>query len=442
MNYEEALHYLDSIQRTGMSFGVARMEILAQRMGNLERFLKFIHVAGTNGKGSTCVFCASALEEAGYKVGLFTSPHLIRFNERFQVNRRPIPDNLLAEGVAAIRPHIEAARSDGPDAVPTCFEALTALALWYFAREKVDWVVCETGMGGRLDATNIIAPAVSVITSISLDHTRWLGATTPEIAREKAGIIKSGVPVIAAPHDKEALEVIRAVAMSQNAPLTVPGLDTEETDGGIRRGKQHARLNGTEYLLGLAGPHQVDNAACALAALQSLTGRNLAVITAPCIERGFERAQWPARFQVLQDDPPLILDGAHNAAAAIQLLDTWRSFYGATRFDLVCGFLADKDYAAMLRVLLPQAARVSLVGLSSERGATPAQLRACCGSLPAQEYAGVVAAWPEIIARAQFAPTLICGSLYLAGEILACLEKRTNQLQPNERLEPVAALAG
>jgi dihydrofolate synthase/folylpolyglutamate synthase len=439
MTFEEALTYLGSIQRVGMSLGTARMERLAQRMGRPDRELKFIHIAGTNGKGSTSAFCAQMLQEAGYRVGLFTSPHLIQINERVQINRTPIADEAIAEGMAALRPLIEAARAEGEDAVPTYFEALTALALWYFARQRVDWVVWETGLGGLMDSTNIVTPRMCILTSISLDHEKWLGATVPEIAAQKAGIIKPGVPAVVSARDPQAVAVFEARARELGAPLLILGRDFSVHSGGTGPEGQRAVLDGTELALGLIGFHQVDNAAGARAALGWLRERAEVEITDGQIADGLRRTRWMGRFEVLQSDPPFVVDGGHNLDGVRMAIETWRACYGALAYELVCGFVDGKNHAALLGFLLPQASRVTLVGLASHRSTDPNKLAELCGDKPVVVEESLSAAWPRIAQRALVTPTFVCGSLFLVGELLALREGRGHQLLLNERLDAVAA---
>ena len=396
-SYEEALAYLGQIRRTGVKLGLKNMQTLAARMGNLEKDLKFIHIAGTNGKGSTAAFCAQCLQEAGYKVGLFTSPHLIALEERIQINREPLPSEKLTEGLGLLRSITETMAEEGEENAPSFFEIMTALALWYFHQEKVDWVVWETGLGGRLDSTNIVTPEVCVITNVSFEHTAILGSTLEKIAEEKAGIIKPGVPIITSAEQPEVLAVILNRADQKGAPLTILS-ENQCSDLGMTNGQQKALLENKTYTLGLAGPHQVQNAACARGALQILQQRKKCELKEEEIARGLKNAFWTGRFQLVQNDPPWVVDGAHNLAGIEQLVQTWRAAYGSLKYNLVCGFLIDKDPQTILKLLLPQAAQLTFVGVASDRSLTQEALEKL---LPerAQVFPRLQDAWSPFLSR-------------------------------------------
>ena len=266
MTYIDALAYLGQTRRFGMKLGLDPMRELARALGNPQDKLRFIHIAGTNGKGSTAAFCESCLRAAGFRVGLYTSPHLVSVRERIQIDRVPISEADFAEGMTLLREILDGQQ----DHEATFFELMTALALWYFAHEKVGWVVWETGLGGRLDATNIVRPEVCIITNIGLDHQQYLGDSLADIAREKAGIIKAQVPVITAVERGEAANIIfdeieRKHCLSSHIKYT-----SEVADRGIRNGKQTALIGRNEFTLGLMGSHQVENAACAVGAMEAL----------------------------------------------------------------------------------------------------------------------------------------------------------------------------
>ena len=420
MNFADAIQHLGQARRFGMKLGLEPMQIMAERLGRPQDSLRFIHLAGSNGKGSTAAFIESCLRMAGYRVGLYTSPHLVSIRERIQVNHQPISEAAFGEGMGAV---LSAAEGE-----PTFFELMTALALWYFAREKVDWVVWETGLGGRLDATNIVRPAVSVITSITLEHTQYLGSTRGEIAREKAGILKPGVPVISGA-DGEADQVIRDVAGTAGAPYHHVS-DEQPKDLGLRLGKQWAQLRGREYELGLLGGHQVRNAACAAAAVR------LAGAAGPeALARGLAGTTWPGRFQIVSESPPIVLDGAHNTAAMESLLETWRAFLADRRLDparahLVFGAVADKDVGGMAGLLAPAFASITLVRLANERSADPRELAPRFGHVRCRVLDSL-SDWRSPAAE----PVLVTGSLFLVGEMLARLTGADDDLRLNERLE-------
>lgn len=436
MTYDEAISFLRQVRRFGVKLGLENIEELVRRQGNPQQRMRFIHIAGTNGKGSTAAFCASILREAGFRVGLYTSPHLVTLRERIQVNGVPMSKEAVAEGLSELREHITAVEQVPGCAAPTFFEVLTGLALWHFTRNEVEWVVWETGLGGRLDATNIVTPEVSIITNISLDHTAHLGSRIEKIAYEKSGIIKPGVPVVTAAQTPAVLEVITSAAMRQKSFLCLIGLDVSATDGGIRDGKQVAVIDGEDYTLGLLGAHQVENAACAVAAIRQIEAASIhpQKSFATAIREGLKNVSWPGRFEVLRNDPPCVIDGAHNPAALDRLLATWRACYGKQRYHLICGFLSDKEYEVMFPLLVNQAARVTLVSIQNERALAPAKLVPFCGAVPVRVSSTLAEIWPELEKGFPHEPTLLTGSLFLVGEVLALRSGRSHQLALNERL--------
>ncbi len=435
MTYPDALSYLGQARRFGMKLGLEPMRHFAREMGNPQAGLRFIHLAGTNGKGSTAAFCESCLRAAGFRVGLYTSPHLVSVRERIQIDRQPISEPDFAEGMTVVRKIVE----EQVDGEATFFELTTAIALWYFGREKVDWVVWETGLGGRLDATNIVRPEVCIITNIGLDHQQYLGETLAAIAAEKAGIIKPGVPVISAVELGAASEIIAETARAEGSPLTLIHRDRKVEDLGLRRNRQLARLDGREFALGLVGPHQVANAACAVAAMHQLKIREDA------IARGLESTVWPGRFEILSEKPLIVLDGAHNPAGMAMLVETWRGFlaarYGGSagetqaRTRLIFASVADKDISEMAQLLRPLAREVWLVRLANERSADPSQLVSSFSGLRCACYDSVSALWQEMVSADPESLTLITGSLFLVGEMLAQGRGNAREYSLNERLE-------
>jgi dihydrofolate synthase/folylpolyglutamate synthase len=426
MTYLEATNQLGATRRFGMKLGLDPMRLLASRLGDPQERLRFIHLAGTNGKGSTAAFCESCLRAGGARVGLYTSPHLVSVRERIQIDRVPIPESDFARGMEAV---LAAAEGE-----PTFFELITGLALWHFAREKVEWIVWETGLGGRLDATNIVRPETSVITNIGLDHTQYLGTTLGEIAREKAGIIKPGVPVISGVAAGEAADIVTAESRRLNAPLHMVSEEMPAENLGLREGRQMARLDGRDYTLGLIGGHQVGNAACALTALRQLPEP----VTPDAIARGLAATSWVGRFQIVSETPLTVLDGAHNTEAMDRLLQTWREFLAGRgrageRAHLLFASVSDKDISALARLLLPHVAEVTLARLQNERSAEPAEL--------ARHFAGVPVHVVESVAEfhpSASRPVLATGSLFLIGEMLARGADTRNEFRLNERLETPA----
>jgi len=400
------LDWLYGTQLYGMKPGLDNTRRLLEETGLPGAGVRFLHVAGTNGKGSTCAFMHSMLGAAGVRAGLFTSPHLVRFNERIRDTEREITDAEIESGLARIRALVADWQPH-----PTFFEITLALALDWFQARGLEWVVLETGLGGRLDATNVVTPEVAVITRIGMDHMAQLGGTLAEIAAEKAGIIKPGVPVVTGPQEPEALRVIKSAARSKKAPLIVVD----------------APLN--EVPLGLSGPHQGWNAALAVAALRE-TGLPLPALV---MEQGLRETVWPARFQSFGQGR-VILDGAHNPDAARALAEAWRAAFPGENAVVVFGGSSGKDHAETLLPLMEISARWVLTGFDSPRSVPLPVLEeaflAAGGEARLCEQARTL---PEALALASRhgARVLICGSLFLAGEYLALRAQERHQ--PSEQ---------
>ena len=396
-SYTEAIHWLYSTQAAGIKLGLENVRRLLDGLGNPHRQLACIHVAGTNGKGSVSAMLDSVGRAAGSRTGLYTSPHLVRFNERIQVSGQPITDDEVLAGLNVIREAI--ARSG---CIPTFFEITTALGFLHFFTQRVDLAIMETGLGGRLDATNLITPLVSVITSIDLDHQKILGDSRAKIAREKAGIIKPGVPVVSIAQTADVREVIDEVAASLSSPVTY----TMEPI--------------TDLQIGLTGSHQQLNAAVARDALAvAKLG-----ISSDALKTGLKSVFWPGRFQDLGDR--LTIDGAHNLAASQRLVETWRECYPGVSPTIVFGGLRDKDLDQMLSALAPIAARFFLVPVKNPRAEHPANIRVPSG------ISGVV--FPEVQEAVEAAkklaePILVTGSLFLVGEVLSWIQPQLGQFQ-------------
>jgi dihydrofolate synthase/folylpolyglutamate synthase len=398
MLYPQAIEFLYDLRLFGMKLGLDNPRRLAAAAGNPQHQLRFIHVAGTNGKGSTCAMLESIYRASGRRVGLFTSPHLVSFAERIQVDRLPISRDDVARLTEAIRPLID---SLGAEARPTFFEAVTVMALQYFARQKCDLVVWETGLGGRLDATAIVTPLASVITNVQLDHQKWLGNTVPEIAREKAGIIKPGIPVITSASDPEALAVISRIAQEQQSPLTV-----------VTRPE-------TELEIGLEGEHQKINAALARATVRVLAPQLPAADSA--LRAGLKNVRWAGRLQVVErpGGGTVLLDGAHNPAGAQTLAAALRERSGPRLPALVLGIMRDKDCAAICEILAPLAGKIFISALYGERGADPPTLAGFCRK--ANAAAPIVLCRNAADALKQTADepfVVVTGSLYLVGDAM------------------------
>jgi dihydrofolate synthase/folylpolyglutamate synthase len=382
--YQAALDYLFSFvdfSRTHQqnlapeNFDLSRMRALMSALDNPERNYNIIHVAGTKGKGSVSAFCATALQEAGLKTGLFTSPHLKDFEERIQINREVIPRDELVNMIEKIRPYVAK--------VPwlTTFEISTALAFWYFARQTVDIAVFEVGLGGRLDATNVITPLASVITSISRDHTYVLGDSLTAIATEKGGIIKPGIPVVLAPQRPEPLKTLTEIAIERNSPLTKVGQDFQYSiESRSLNGQTFSLWQATEpdqkavcLEIPLLGDHQVENAATAYATLQIVKGTGIK-ISEENIQQGLAKTIWAGRFEILQREPPVIIDAAHNAYSARALRDTLDLYYPNMPMILITGMSAEKDVHGMIEAWLPRTAHIIATQSGHPRAIPPDEL--------------------------------------------------------------------
>ena len=460
VNYPEAIQFLYGLQMFGANFGLETTRRLAARAGNPQEKLRFIHVAGTNGKGSTCAMLESIYRAAGLRVGLFTSPHLVSFRERMQVDRQMVSEaevaRLVTEVAADILPAVEpglqaggkklsdpglkdyfetvAGSSADPGGrmppstagkmpAPTLFEVVTVMALKYFAEQKCDLVVWETGLGGRLDATNIVTPLASVITNIAFDHTQWLGDTLEKIAAEKAGIIKPGVPVITAAREPEVLAVIERVARENKSPFT--RVDVSAT---VNR----------EHPAALAGEHQKANAALAVATVRVL--QKQIPVTGAQIHAGLAQVNWPGRLQLVErGGQKILLDGAHNVAGAEvlraaleggaldsgparsgQMVKHAESEFGAP--VLIIGVLGDKDWQAMGKILAPLAGKIFAVPVASARTADARELAAVLKAANPEAETVVFKNVAEALDAAKNAPlVVVAGSLYLIGEALEVL---------------------
>ena len=453
MTYAEAIQFLYGLRWFGAKFGLENTLKLATWAGNPQDQLRFIHVAGTNGKGSTCAMLESIYRAAGLRVGLFTSPHLVSFRERLQVNRQLISEAdvvrlveaMRRTGVAPVSDFRSASEQpedgDRRDACPTFFEFITVMALCYFAEQKCDLVIWETGLGGRLDATNIVTPLTSVITNIGLDHQQWLGETLEKIAAEKAGIIKPGIPVLTATDEPEALAVIERLAREKGAPLVRVGQASRLSPTAIAPWDEAIMETGATPVLRLAGEHQRRNAALAAATVEAL--QNQIPVSGDAIRRGLETVHWPGRLQLITrtNGQRVLLDGAHNIAGA-EVLRTALGGAPATGapITLILGILADKDCRAMCEILAPLAAKIRLMSVGSERTAKPAELAPFCRAANPQANVVICDSLPRALARSEGDPfVVIAGSLYLIGEAMELLglspvptadEKALNNWQP------------
>ncbi|MBU6409722.1 MAG: bifunctional folylpolyglutamate synthase/dihydrofolate synthase [Verrucomicrobia bacterium] len=407
MNYAGAIRFLYDLRLFGAKFGLENTLHLASLAGNPHRRLRFIHVAGTNGKGSTCAMLESIYRAAGLRTGLFTSPHLVSFRERIQINRQLISE---AEVVRLVG-QLSALLNNQAGLNATFFEFVTVMALKFFASQRCDLVLWETGLGGRLDATNIVTPLAAVITNVALDHQQWLGDRLEQIAFEKAGIIKNGVPVVTSVDDPKALPVIENIAREKGAPLVNVAT--------------RAATPALPIPLSLAGAHQRVNAALAMAVVGQLQGR--IPVSHERILAGFSGVQWPGRLQLVErNGRKILLDGAHNVAAAKTLVQAIRQTFPHTPRALILGILQDKDWKTICRLFAPLAREIRVVPVASPRSANPRDLAAACRAANPAAATTTHRSLPEAF-RAAFARAatggaiVVTGSLYLVGEALECL---------------------
>ena len=429
--FENSLQYLYALQSHGIKPGLSRTKALLSGLGDPHHSFRVIHIAGTNGKGSTAAITASVLSKQGYRVGLYTSPHLLDFTERIQINGAPIAHELVGDLTDIVR-YVADIRLRQP---PTFFEATTAMAFMHFALTGVELAVVEVGLGGRFDATNVVSPLATVITTIALDHEQYLGDTLEAIAGEKAGIIKHGVPVITGRIEPQPLSVIRAVASRHKAPLRSLGTDFEtEGDSSSQFSYRGMSQSYTHLACPLAGRHQLDNAACALAALEVAQERGITV-SETSIREGLRTVCWPGRLESAGWQPQILLDGAHNPQAAAVLASylTAQNAPGppaAGRLILIVGMMRDKDRRGVLSRLarVPALSHVILTKAMHPRAAEPEELAEVVAGLAiSHEIASSV---PTALIRARAlakSEDTICitGSLAVVGEAKALLEKTT-----------------
>jgi dihydrofolate synthase/folylpolyglutamate synthase len=443
MTLPDSLNYIYDLQRIGIKFGLTNTKRLLNALGNPHLNFKAIHIGGTNGKGSTASMLASILKAAGYKVGLYTSPHLIHLSERIQLNGHPISEADLIKGAEELKRITQDIHFK--DSHPTFFETVTCLAFSYFSQNGVDWAVIEVGMGGRWDATNVCNPHVTVITNISMDHQKYLGQTLTEIAKEKAGIIKPGCPLVSAVTQEEVLALIRERCESMGASLyLIPELySCEETHGQMKTFLKTYPLNnelagpqisikraGCPYITitqPLLGSFQIQNTLLALEVIQRLRETDME-IKDDAIKKGLHETVWPGRIQVVSKKPYIVLDGAHNPYAAQRMSETIRTQFSYENLILVLGILKDKDIAGICREILPLAHHVILSAPDSDRAASAEELYQIiqCNGLAEKQDILIVPRLDEAIIKAKALAMekdliLVTGSLYTIGEILSHL---------------------
>lgn len=416
--YEHCLENMYGLRRFGIKLGLETIRTILSALGNPQNRFACVHIAGTNGKGSIASALSSILIASGYKVGLYTSPHLVTFNERIRVNGQMVSNEDVLRAYEAVK------KTGWGHREPTFFEYTTAMAFYEFGRRKVDWAVIETGMGGRLDATNVIKPALSIISNLSLEHQAYLGRTLTEIAKEKGGIIKFNTPVVTGVHQKNATAMLEKIAIDNSARLFRLGKDFR-----VRRNKSGGfnyfgmNQNWHHMRSTLAGDHQINNTALVLAACELLS-ENTPNLTLPHIRKGLAETRWPGRLEVASTSPYILIDGAHNLEAVRSLAAYLSQNFSNRNIILVTGILDDKPYAAMLRILLPLCNRVILTRPKIQRALDPEKLCEIAKGIlsdisivsdvdKAVTHAIKIASNKDVIC--------IAGSLYVVGEAKAAL---------------------
>jgi dihydrofolate synthase/folylpolyglutamate synthase len=418
--YDSCLKSMYGLRRFGIILGLETIKDILSALGNPQNNFYSIHVAGTNGKGSVAAALSSILQESGYRVGLYTSPHLVRFNERICINNRQISDSAVVKSYQAVR------KAHHGNRTPTFFEFTTAMALYEFGRRAVNWAVIETGMGGRLDATNIIHPAVCIITNVSMEHREYLGNTLARITAEKAGIIKQATPVVTAIKQRKAKSIIQRIAFKNSAPLYTLGENfrvRRQRSGGF----SYYGLENTWHRLhtALLGHYQVENAALAIAACE-LLNKDKTAISEKSIRSGLKKTRWPGRLEIVSGHPMIILDGAHNLSAARKLTRFLGDNFAQRPITLVVGILNDKPYKTMLQSLLSVCSRLIITRAKIDRALDTQQLfEAAKGIIPDITIISDVAqAFKQAVSTADSNEVIcIAGSLYVVGEAKAAIEK-------------------
>ncbi|MCQ4726163.1 bifunctional folylpolyglutamate synthase/dihydrofolate synthase [Anaerotignum faecicola] len=371
MNYSQALEYIDGIYCLGFDLGLERVQVLMESLGNPQDKVKVIHVAGTNGKGSCCAMVSNALIAQGYNVGVYTSPHLEDYNERYTINNVKITDEDFASHMEIVKEKCDSLVGSGRISQPTVFEVVTALAFSYFAEKNVDFLVLEVGLGGKSDATNVVKkPIVSVIMSISMDHMDYLGGSIEEIAYEKGGIIKEGCPVVLYTQTDEVYNIIKSISDEKGSELYFV------KDEGIHVISQN--INGTEFSIHneyidyenvkikLLGDYQINNCAASLLVCRALQDAGVE-LSENAVLKGISKARWSGRMEIVEENPTVILDGAHNIDGIHMLAESLKKYFSDKKITLLVGILGDKEYEKMMDTLVPLASRIVLTEPNNSR---------------------------------------------------------------------------
>ncbi|SHH02015.1 bifunctional folylpolyglutamate synthase/dihydrofolate synthase [Tepidibacter thalassicus] len=429
MNYNEALEYIHGTYKFGRKLGLDNITKLLELLGNPQEHLNVIHVAGTNGKGSTCSFISSILVNQGYKVGLYTSPYLETFTERIRINGENIKEKELARVTQIVKEKVDYMINMGYNH-PTEFEIVTAIAFYYYKEQNVDFLVLEVGMGGRFDATNVVKkPLVCVITPISMDHTDYLGDTISKIAYEKGGIIKENCDVVIYPQEKEAEDVIRDLVKNKNASLTIANIkDKEIVKCDIYGQIFNFNLNNEKYdglEIKLIGDHQVNNAVVALNVISILKNKYDFKIDKKNIYNGLKETKWPGRIEILMEKPLFIIDGAHNKDGAISLANCIDKYLNNKKVTLLIGMLKDKDVDSVLDVLIPKCRKVYVTTPNSDRALTAQQLKEKIFSMGKEciSIDDINEAVKLVVDESNEDEVIICaGSLYMIGAVRSIIK--------------------
>ena len=428
MTYEDLTRWMFNLERFGIKLGLENITEFLSRIGNPQNDFRSVHVTGTNGKGSVCVFASEVLQQHGLRVGLYTSPHLVDFRERIKINDKEIPEDEVVRLGSELKTHMESMASEDSEKQLTFFEFTTGLAFKYFSEQKVDMVVAEVGMGGRLDATNVLKPEVAVITRIGLEHTNYLGSSIAQIAREKAGIIKGGANVITCERKDEALSVIKTTCDKKGVKLKVIGRDfgvdnTRQSLDGTRfdyRGERKLDDVKTRLL----GGYQAENASAAIAAIEELSRKGIAVSDKE-IRKGIENTEWPGRLDIVSRNPLVIFDGSHNpdgVSTTVRVLTNLR----VTPLTFVIGCMDDKDARGIVKSIVPSAAKIICTRAKYKR-ALPADKLA---TIVNEEFTGPIEsredsvhAFRRGVEEVSGKGTCVIGSLYLVGEAIQWWER-------------------
>lgn len=435
MNYNEAMKYIEGIGKFGSNYGLERTLRILEHLNNPHKDLKFIHIAGTNGKGSTTAMIAEILKEKGFKVGMYTSPFLEEFEERIQINGVNIPKETLTKLIEKVKDVVDVVIEEGYGQ-PTEFEIITCIMLLYFKNENIDYGVIEVGLGGRLDSTNVITPILSIITSISFDHTNILGNTLEEIAGEKAGIIKSRVPVLVYNQSDSVLNVIKKVADEKNSKVYVADFEkcqyikTVEEENGVY---QVVKIdNDFEIKLSLLGEHQIKNAYLAIKAAKIISEVEHINISSDDIIKALYKVKWIGRLELLANNPKVVIDGAHNIDGIRQLRRNVEKYFKYKKVNLILGILADKDVEEMVKEITPIASKVYAVTPHSDRAQLADELKKSiikynsnCESFNDYELA-----LNEALKDSNKDDlVLISGSLYMIGDMRKIIRKRYSEIR-------------